>query len=235
MIDMKYNINGRKLRTLVDELGEEYKDLLIERVLEDTNELDIDRISPSELMRTDIEIKSYIQNNKRMQKTNRVYKLIAIMGLFYVFIGLMLMMSFELDRYYLDNPIMRISYVMIFIGLFVSISAILLRFILKTKPTRLTKKRAIRNYEVISKWKEIEALLYQLTPQNEKFSLSAMITYLKKSNLFTQDEIDSIFELLDIRNKILHSQNEVVLSENETREMLLSIDKIVAKMKNICE
>lgn len=232
---MKYNISGEKLKILVDELGEEYKDLLIERVLEDTHELDIDRISPSDLMRTDIEIKSYIQNNKKIQQNNRVFKLIAIMGLFYVLIGLMLMMSFELDRYYFENPIMRISYLMIFIGLFVSLSSTLFRFILKSKHTRLTKKRDIQNYEIISKWKEIEALLYQLTPPNEKFSLSSMIKYLKKLNLFSQEEIEIIFKLLEIRNVILHSQKNVVLPEKEMREMLSVIDKIITKMKNICD
>ena len=44
---MKYNVSDNKLKIIIDELGEEYKDLLIERVLDDTHETDADAINPS--------------------------------------------------------------------------------------------------------------------------------------------------------------------------------------------
>ena len=47
---MKYNALDYKLKVIVDELGEEYKDLLIERILDDMHETDADLINPSDLM-----------------------------------------------------------------------------------------------------------------------------------------------------------------------------------------
>ena len=55
---MKYNISDYRLKVIVDELGEEYKDLLIESILGDMHENDADLINPSDLIRLDVATKS---------------------------------------------------------------------------------------------------------------------------------------------------------------------------------
>ena len=45
---MKYNISNYRLKGIVEELGEEYKDLLIEHILDDMQEVDADLINPSD-------------------------------------------------------------------------------------------------------------------------------------------------------------------------------------------
>lgn len=66
---MKYNISDYKLKVIVDELGEEYKDLLIERILGDMHENDADLINPSDLIRLDVATKSNLRIDKKSAKT----------------------------------------------------------------------------------------------------------------------------------------------------------------------
>ena len=89
---MKYNISDYKLKVIVDELGEEYKDLLIERILGDMHENDADLINPSDLIRLDVTTKSNLRIDKRVQRKNRMLSMISLLGIIYALFGLMLMM-----------------------------------------------------------------------------------------------------------------------------------------------
>lgn len=51
---MKYNVSNDRIRIILDELGEEYKELLVERLLSEMDEVDVDRINPADLMQLDI-------------------------------------------------------------------------------------------------------------------------------------------------------------------------------------
>ena len=48
---MKYYISSKKLQLVINELGEEYKDLLIEKMLNDYQTTDIDNLPVSELLK----------------------------------------------------------------------------------------------------------------------------------------------------------------------------------------
>ena len=65
---MKYRINDSKIKNIVDELGEEYKDLLIKIVLEGNNEVDVDNLLVSDLIKTDIQIKERLMSQNRQRK-----------------------------------------------------------------------------------------------------------------------------------------------------------------------
>ena len=67
---MKYRINDSKIKNIVDELGEEYKDLLIKIVLEGNNEVDVDNLLVSDLIKTDIQIKERLRSQNRQRKRN---------------------------------------------------------------------------------------------------------------------------------------------------------------------
>ena len=77
---MKYTISEQKAKMIIDELGEEYKDMLIERVLEETNEDDVDKISLSDLIRLDIATKAHLRSNKRVRNIRKMYSYIASFG-----------------------------------------------------------------------------------------------------------------------------------------------------------
>ena len=127
VINLKYNISNEKLKLIVDELGEEYKDMLIAKTLSNLDELDIDEISPSELIRLDVEIKKRLNIDKAESKRNRILSLISLVGVLYAMLGLFLMIFKELDRYMIENPANMIAILCIFIGLLTSIMAIFMK------------------------------------------------------------------------------------------------------------
>ena len=118
---MKYSISDYKLKVIIDELGEEYKDLLIEQALNEMNEIDADHINPSDLIRLDVTTKSNLRIDRKSQRLSRMSTLISLLGVIYALFGLMLMMWSELKDTIRYNNIMMISIVLIFLGLFVAI------------------------------------------------------------------------------------------------------------------
>lgn len=96
------------------------------------------------------------------------------------------------------------------------------------------KRYNISPYEVINKWKEIEALVHELTPEEDTLSLSSMMSNLKDAQIISEQDIEIIKQLLNTRNQIVHGQdNKYNLSQTELRTILLQADKIISKMKKL--
>jgi ABC-type transport system involved in cytochrome bd biosynthesis fused ATPase/permease subunit len=232
---LKYNISDYKLKVIIDELGEEYKDLLIEQVLNDMNEIDADQINPSDLIRLDVTTKSNLRIDRKSQRLNRMSTLISLLGVIYALFGLMLMMWSELKDTIRYNNIMMISIVLIFLGLFVAIFSLLFKYMHRIRPHNYKNKRfTISSYEIINKWKEIEALINQLTPEKEQLSLSSMVSNLEETKIISKEDTIVINDLLRVRNQIVHNQNkDFNLPQNELRSIFIQIDEVISKMKKI--
>lgn len=232
---MKYNVSDYRLKIIVDELGEEYKDLLIEHILDDMHETDADQINPSDLIRLDVTIKSNLRNARKVQRQNRMFSMISLLGIIYALFGLMLMMWSELKNTFRYDSMMMMSLVLIFIGLFVALFSLVFKNMVRMRPQYYKgQNNTIPPYEVISKWKEIEALVHELTPEEDSLSLSSMMTNLKDTKIISDQDILTIYQLLNVRNQIVHGQNEKYdLSQTELRAILLQADKVISKMKKL--
>lgn len=66
--NVKYYISDKKLQLVLDELAEEYKDLLIEKLLLDFKTKDVDSLPLSELLKLDVSIKDKLIQNKEIEK-----------------------------------------------------------------------------------------------------------------------------------------------------------------------
>ena len=232
---MKYSISDYKLKVIIDELGEEYKDLLIEQSLNEMNEIDADHINPSDLIRLDVTTKSNLRIDRKSQRLSRMSTLISLLGVIYALFGLMLMMWSELKDTIRYNNIMMISIVLIFLGLFVAIFSLLFKYMNRMRPHYYKNKRfTISSYEIINKWKEIEALINQLTPEKEQLSLSSMVSNLEETKIISKEDTIVINKLLRVRNQIVHKQNkDIDLPQNELRSILIQIDEVISKMKKL--
>jgi len=232
---LKYSISDYKLKVIIDELGEEYKDLLIEQALNEMNEIDADHINPSDLIRLDVTTKSNLRIDRKSQRLSRMSTLISLLGVIYALFGLMLMMWSELKDTIRYNNIMMISIVLIFLGLFVAIFSLLFKYMNRMRPHYYKNKRfTISSYEIINKWKEIEALINQLTPEKEQLSLSSMVSNLEETKIISKEDTIVINKLLRVRNQIVHKQNkDIDLPQNELRSILIQIDEVISKMKKL--
>ena len=232
---MKYNISDYKLKVIVDELGEEYKDLLIERILGDMHENDADLINPSDLIRLDVTTKLNLRIDKRVQRKNRMLSMISLLGIIYAIFGLMLMLWSEVRITIQYDSVMMMAFILIFMGLFVAMFSLLFKNMIRIRPQYYRgQSHTISPYEVVNKWKEIEALIHELTPEEDTLSLSSMVSNLKDTQIISEQDIKIINQLLNIRNQIVHGQNNKYnLSQEELRSILLQADKIISKMKKI--
>ena len=232
---MKYNISDYKLKVIVDELGEEYKDLLIERILGDMHENDADLINPSDLIRLDVTTKLNLRIDKRVQRKNRMLSMISLLGIIYAIFGLMLMLWSEVRITIQYDSVMMMAFILIFMGLFVAMFSLLFKNMIRIRPQYYRgQSHTISPYEVVNKWKEIEALVHELTPEKDTLSLSSMVSNLKDTQIISEKDIKIINQLLNIRNQIVHGQNNKYnLSQEELRSILLQADKIISKMKKI--
>ena len=232
---MKYNISDYKLKVIIDELGEEYKDLLIEQILNDMNEIDADQINLSDLIKLDVTIKSNLRTDKKSNLLNRMSTLISLIGVTYAMIGLILMLWSEIKDTIRYNNLMMMSFALIFLGLFVALFSLFAKNIIKMRPYYYKNKMfTISSYEIINKWKELEALINQLTPEKEQLSLSSMVLKLEETKIISKEDTIFINQLLNIRNQIVHKQNnDINLSQNELRSILMHIDEVISKMKKL--
>lgn len=232
---MKYNISNYRLKGIVEELGEEYKDLLIEHILDDMQEVDVDLINPSDLIRLDVTIKSKLRIDKKMQKKNHMLTMISMLGIIYAVLGLILMMMKEMENTIQDDLTIMMSMILMIVGLFVTLFSLLLISMQKTQfQYRRGNRRNISSYEIVNKWKEIEALVNELAPEKNQLSLFSMIKNLEETNIISEKDIEEMKQLLKLRNQIVHEQNfENNLSEKELRDIILRSNKIIYKMTKI--
>ena len=230
---MKYNISEQNTKMIIDELGEEYKDILIERVLEETDEIDVDRISLSDLVRLDIATKARLRSNKKTRNKRKMYSYIAALGLAYVCIGAFLMLYNSFDNHTLrDNSLELIS---VFFTIFGFLTTGLSMILLKNKSTNLqSENRIISEYEIINKWKEIEVLIVQLMPENNKLSLNAMIKQLSDTSIISSEDGEVIKKILKIRNQVVHMRpTDYTFTQPELEMLFSKSDEIIRKMNRI--
>lgn len=234
--NMKYYISSKKLQLVINELGEEYKDLLIEKMLNDYQTTDIDSLPVSELLKLDVSIKEKLVQNKQFEKRKRFYNLLASLGLVYSIFGIFLLFFQELERSLSNEPMNMLALSFIMIGLFVSFYGLMFKNItLKRRSYHSTKNDSQNGYELVSLWKELEGLMIQLSPDNTPSSPSRLIQYLLENNFISSKDEDSIRTLLKLRNETVHSTTspKLELTHEEYSSLIKNIRNIIAKLNNI--
>lgn len=228
---MKYNISNEKLKLIIDELGEEYKDMLVTKTLSNSNEVDVDEIVLSELIKIDIEVKKRLNGDKAEYRRNRTLTLVSLVGLMYAMIGVIMMMFDEIDKYMFESTTNMIAILCTVIGLFISMMSIFM----KSFPSRLhgnSTNNSLSHYEILNKWKEIEAMIIQLTPEEKQSTLKKMMDYLEEIKILNAEDRLNINLLLNYRNRLVHSSYEKgELSSKESKELIKKADEIIQKLK----
>lgn len=231
---MKYSIKDNKLNIIIDELGEEYKDLLIEQVLDEMQEVDPDLINPSDIIGLDVSNKSFFRVDKKDKKKSHMMDTISILGNLYAIIGLILILL-GCIRYNIQyNSWLIIPISLLSIGLSVSGSALSCkRLLIEKQQKNRGKSYVITQYEVINKWKELEGLLNQLTPEQIS-SLHAMLLNLRNTRILSEHDLITVGQLLKARNQIVHGEDgKCELSQNQLKSIFQEIDNIIYKLERL--
>ena len=229
---MKYIISNKVKRDIINELGEEYKDIIIEKVLADTMEVDVDQVNVAELMRIDVSVKTKIRQEKRVEKRNRLFRITTSIGLLYTVFGFTVFIFRSFERANITDNVTMIGLLLSVFGMVMSA----LSMLMKTLPvtTYISRKHYTESdnmYEIINEWKEIEALLKELVPE-KAISYREMANVLVNSNMISTQDADTIIRLLSLRNTIVH-EKEMPLSNYEIRRLLSLSNQVIEKLRRI--
>ena len=187
------------------------------------------------LIRLDVSAKERLREDKKEHTKNKVLYLSSLMGLIYALLGLMLLMigGYQLDLQ--DNSVVLMSFVLISIGLLTTVFSTLFRTVLKTKQRNSPNHtKTISPYEVVDRWKEIEALIIQLNPNKDRMSLHSMISNLHEVGILSEQDSETINELLLARTAIVHTRKaDLMLSPKELRMRLIEAEEIISRLKKL--
>ena len=219
-------IHDPKIENFLDTLGDEYKTLLLEELIEESD--DLDTLSISKLVSIDADIKRYVKQKREGKR----YRRLQLLGMLYICMGLFLVFMSEIfanfrHMQYLEPEglIQIMALVLCLVGAIASISPILLRN--KKNQSNTSTHRKLIEYEVITTWRELEAICTDLSLKSKTVSNRSVIQLLSQEQLVTDEEVKELVSFLKIRNAIIHSSNNKP-TEVEMRECIKKAAKITA-------
>ena len=182
---MNITPNNEKIEKYLDELADEYKELLFNALISRTK--DLDNLSVSELLRLDNEIKKPLFENYQRQQRRR--KMLQIAGLTYMLLGGLIFVVYELldsnFMYGTHDIISLISVVIGFMGLFISIFSFMLPTIYQSSSKNIdrTEKNnlSVLEYKVVTKWRELEGIVNDISINASVKTPRSVIEFLSES------------------------------------------------------
>ena len=231
---MNISPNNEKIQKYLDELSEEYKELLFKALLERSKS--IDDISITELLRLDNETKKPLHIDYQRQQRRR--RLFITAGLTYILAGFFMYLFYSIieSDFSTNRIIPLISLVISLVG----VCVVAFSFILPTTKMgtyRLSdgsknETKKLLSYGVITQWRELEGIVNDLAENNNVSTPRSIIEYLLSNSLIDKEESDILREFLKLRNSIVHS-TEVKYSTDEIKEASNKVSKIIEKLKKI--
>lgn len=228
---MKYKLTNDRLKIVIDELGDEYKDLLLMKVMDQSGIINPDEIEIPELLRLDMREKESLKTDKRTWQKKKMVGAISLVGLLYALIGLILLMfsqTKELHSYNIEIFALIVS----FMGLFVTLYTYIFNIFLKLRKTN--KNQMITEYDVICKWKEFEIVCENYSGRIGTVSRHKIMSELKSDGILCDEDIKKLDELRVARNNIVHKSEGIRQSNNELNKILVQANSVIKKLQDSC-
>lgn len=230
---MNISPNNEKIQKYLDELSEEYKELLFKALLERSKS--IDDISITELLRLDNEIKKPLHLDYQRQQRRRRSFITA--GLTYILTGICMYLFYIIESDFSTDRVLPLMSLVISL---VGVCVVACSFILPTTKMgtyRLSdgsknETKKLLSYGVIMQWRELEGIVNDLAENNNVSTPRSIIEYSLNNSLIDKEESDILREFLKLRNSIVHS-TEVKYSTDEIKEASNKVSKIIEKLEKI--
>ncbi len=221
-----------RIEKYLDELADEYKELLFQALV--TRTKTPESLSVSDLLRIDNQIKKPLLGDyARIQRRQRIF---LLGGLTYTIIGFLPFMYYAFREYFNAGPtqIEFLSLPVGFIGLVLCVLSFAYPILMQGK-NRISRntpnelRKATLEYEVITMWRDLEGVVSDLSSNNEAKSPRTATQFLNDNHFIDSDEQDVLRDLLKIRNSIVHTGNikyDIAL----TQKVLDKTDTILKKL-----
>lgn len=228
---MYKNNNEDKIEKYLDDLAEEYKTLLLNRLLEVSG--NIENLNVCDLLRIDNEIKRpFLSEYRRQLRRKRVFQM---SGVLYAIMGIMVLSICEIVDSVKSEGMVLFSLVIIFMGVIM----ILMSEMYPNKwyysnqkvSNNSEESRAILEYRVVSAWRELEGFATDIYSENIILPTGSIISSLLNDNYINQKEADFLKDFLKMRNNIVHDINNNY-ELDEMRNMLKRVQHIINKLND---
>jgi len=228
--------NNEKIEKYLDELSAEYRNLLFKALIEQSKSAE--EFNISDLLRLDNEVKKNLHYSYKNYEKKR--KLLSTVGLLYMCFGVLIFFIYEITKigYNSDAMISLISLIIGFVGLIICLMSYILPATLisskRDKATEDNEQMVLLEYEVLTKWRDIEGLANDLAIDQSIRTSKSAIEYLLYSNLIDEQQYDVLKAFLKMRNEVAHA-SEVSYSCDEIRKALKAVDTVLKKLKKVLE
>ena len=233
--------NDDKIMRYLDELSAEYKELLFKALVEQSST--VNDLSVSELLRIDNEVKKPLIANYRRNKRQR--QIILLIGIVYVLCGFCCFFFYQLYKQIISSSFNEESLVLLLcsvislLGLFVCMYSYIMPHRIRQKETGLKnthnmESTALIEYEIISKWRDIEGLVSDLSVNSHATSPSSAINYLRQNGMIDESEQDTLKQLLRLRNMVVHSGKDPIPIAN-ARTLMRQTDQVLDKLRKVLQ
>lgn len=222
--------NEEKIERYLDDLADEYKELLLKRLLEVSGT--IENLSVSDLLRIDNEIKKpLLADYRRQQRRKRV---ILMAGMLYAIIGIMLLTMLEMVDSLRYDGMTLVALVITFLGLLMSLMSEMLPsskyFSGKHEAINTEDDRALWEYSVVKTWRELEGIAADIYMDSKSTTTSSILSKFSQDNYINKEEAETLREFLKMRNNIVHdTDNNYKLQD--IKDMLKGVQNIINNLK----
>lgn len=231
----EYERIDKNTKNILEELAEEYKLLLIKRVMEEQLK-SIEEVNYRDVILMDEEIKQNLYKTKEKKK-ERLLKLTILTGLLYAVFGF--------GFYFIQNTIFTISDFREQVGLLIGVvglSLSVMAYFFQTfkKDVFITKRldynsSYLNEFSIVKKWTEIESMAYKIIQNKENENNTNMPISKVFDKLFTYGVIDEndkeeLKYVLNMRNKVVHHSLEQN-SDLDIKKGIEKADEIISKLK----
>lgn len=224
--------NEDKIERYLNDLSEEYKELLLKRLLETSGT--IENLNVSDLLRIDMEIKRPLMSEYRRKK--RFQSVILLSGIMYALMGIMLLLFFEMTDSFRYEGMNLIALVLTFLGLLMSLYSVTLpnsKYIYRKEAYKMKEDdRAVLEYNVIRLWRELEGIASDLYIETKSVTIYSLIDRFLEDGYINKSEEEILREFLKMRNNIAHNTNNNYPLV-EIKERLVATKGIIDKLRKI--
>ena len=222
--------NEEKIERYLDDLADEYKELLLKRLLEVSGR--IENLSVSELLRIDNEVKRPLLSDYRKQQ--RRQRVLLMAGMIYAIMGIMLLAMFEMVDSFRYDGMTLVALTITFLGLMMSLISVMLPsskyFLGKNERKNVENDRAIWEYSVLKTWRELEGVAADIYTESRGISTGSIISKFLQDNYISKVDAKTLKEFLKMRNNIVHNTDNNYKLE-DIKNMLKGVRNILDNLK----
>lgn len=226
--------NQEKIDKYLDELASEYRTLLFNALVEQSDSTE--DLNIADLLRIDNEIKKHLRSDYKRSERKRRFLLFG--GLFYMFFALFMYLSLKIIKpnYNIDNAASLLSLTIGFLGLVFCMFSFVFptaTFSRKNKSSKASsEKMSIAQYNLIATWRDVEAFVSNIANDGTVSTPRSAITYLFDSRLIDHQEYTALRTLLKLRNEIVHA-SDCSYTYDEVQKTIDDAKLVLDKLKKL--